>query len=346
MTEATAFLNQYEPLGSGVFPRFWESWFGIHAGRELGCPERWFTDNSADLERHVDNCRRNRLPCYMSVQPFTSRDQPFGLEKLFWDFDCEQDPSKAWIEAKSFAEALVRFYHVKPLLVFSGRKGYHLYTFLRRTVQFPLHRTEFVKAILEELQKRLLKGLEFETLDPAVIGDLKRLARIPYSIHEKSGLLCQPVGLDGQPLTPEELDLEEYRRSGLDTEILEHVIKAVVERQRLKETHTKKLQVNAKKYAARGIRPCIQHVLTVPLEHGEGHQMRLAIAAEYLNHGYTVDQIVPLFSSQADFNEARTRYFVEYMAKRGYKPFKCRTIQELGFCLEDCPRLHLRRKKP
>jgi DNA primase large subunit len=53
--------------------------------------------------------------------------------------------------------------------------------------------------------------------------------------------------------------------------------------------------------------------------------------------------VVDLFRGQSDFNEEKTRYFVEDAAKKGYKPFRCSTILELGFCLgEQCS---LRRRK-
>jgi DNA primase large subunit len=66
--------------------------------------------------------------------------------------------------------------------------------------------------------------------------------------------------------------------------------------------------------------------------------MRLAITAESLSRGLTVDQTTDLFRNQTDFNESKTRYFVADASKKGYKPFKCKAIRELSFCLgEACP---------
>jgi len=38
------------------------------------------------------------------------------------------------------------------------------------------------------------------------------------------------------------------------------------------------------------------------------------------------------------FNEPKTGYFVEHGIRRGYKPYRCSTIQSIGGCLGDrCP---------
>ena len=120
-------------------------WFGTE-GREVGTPERRFITNYRDLIATIEECRQRLLPCYLSVQPYRTRDQPCGIEKLFLEFDSIEDPQRAWRDTVSFAEALKRFYNVEPLIVFSGRKGYHVYAFLAKTVQFEPNQLELAKA--------------------------------------------------------------------------------------------------------------------------------------------------------------------------------------------------------
>ncbi|MCD6444939.1 hypothetical protein J7L70_08090 [Candidatus Bathyarchaeota archaeon] len=67
---------------------------------------------------------------------------------------------------------------------------------------------------------------------------------------------------------------------------------------------------------AKEIRPCIKEALNNPLEGENGHLMRIAIAVEFLNKGYSVDQIVPLFKNQPDFKPEKTRYYVLECKKR------------------------------
>jgi len=310
---------------------FFLEWFGIHAGRELGSPERWFTDQPKDLEAHVKKCAEKRLPCLMSAQPYSARDQPFGLEKLFFDFDSKEDLEKAWKEAQNFTRALITYYEVKPLLVFSGRKGYHIYVFLKSVFSFPAWLEDTMKEVYRDMQTRLLKGFNFKTLDSAVIGDIKRLARVPYSIHEKSGCLCQPINLDREPIQIKSLD--EYREAGLGLDVLRASYNHVFAEQ--SKSAKKVLRIKTRNGKAR---PCVEAALKQRLNDGSGHKMRLAIAAEFLNRGVSIPEVAQLFCSQDDYGDgSKSRYYVGDIARKGYKPFKCATIQALGFCSPSCP---------
>ncbi len=91
------------------------------------------------------------------------------------------------------------------------------------------------------------------------------------------------------------------------------------------------------------VRPCITVAMNgASLKGPDGDKMRLCCAVEYLQSGYDVDQVVEVFKRapaiQADFNERTTRKKVKYAKKQGYETWKCKTIQELGFCqgTEDC----------
>jgi len=303
-------------------------WFGLE-GRELGKPERFYTRDPKDLLMLIEHGKRHLHPVYMSAQPFSGPDQPCAIERLYFDFDCEPDPGLAWKDASTFVEALKKYYGVEPLIVFSGRKGYHVHLFLEKNVSIEGVNIEFAKQVYEELQQRLLKGLKLSTLDPQPIGDIKRLARVPFSTHEKTSSLCVPVDQNKKPFVPESLDT--YRT--LNPELLSPIIKDLKTREK-----TASLKPCNKTKFSKDIRPCIKAALEKPLEGEGGHQMRLAIACEFLNKGYGVDEVVQLFQSQPDFKPERSHYYVEDAKKRGYKPFKCKTIRELGFCLPNCVR--------
>ena len=324
---------------------FYRDWFGIHGGREVllsyseKARDRLFITSSEELEDYVELCREAGAPAYVSVQPYQSKDQPLGIEKLFFEFDCPEDLRRAWLDAKQLADNIIRYYDAIPLLKFSGRKGYHVDVFLKQVVAFNpnAHPLEFVKAVYERLQEKILLGLSLPTLDRQVIGDVKRLERVPYSTHEATGQLCQPVDLEGKPLSPEECNLEEYRRNGLSPKLLEHVIHELQGEEKWRALYRQRSMAHINLNKDKRIRPCIQAALNMPLHDHGGHMMRLAIAVEHLHAGYSVDQIVSLFQHQTDFKEEKSRYFVEHALKSKYKPFKCSTIRALGFCLgEKC----------
>lgn len=312
--------------------KFMRDWFGCE-GRELGCPERFFTNNPSDLFEIVKRCTQTLQPCYMSVQPYRAKDVPGAIEKLFFDFDYEKDLDQAWKEAETLAKALKNFYHVEPFIVYSGRKGFHVYAFMNKLVYFDQGQLALAKQAYGELQNRLLKGLNLKTLDTSAIGDIKRLSRVPFSIHEETGSLCCPITLDRKPYTPQSLDT--YKT--LNPELLSPIIKDLKTRDKITALKIKK-HPNSSEPRVKGIRPCIRKALQQPLEGGNGHLMRLAVAREYLEADCSVDEIVPLFKSQPDYSPTKTRYYVEYAQKNPAKPFKCRTIQRLGYCLgKACP---------
>ena len=319
--------------------QFLKEWFGAYAGRELGNPARFFASNPEEMIDFIIKCKAEKKPCYMSVQPYEAQDQPCMLERLFFDFDCEADTSRAWQEAVKFAETLIKFYGVLPFLVFSGRKGYHAYVFLQKPVAFSADKIEFAKQLYERLQRKLLKGLEFETLDSNVIGDIKRLARIPYSVHEETGRICQPVALNGRSYEPRSLEI--FRVYGLDTGMVQQVVRELRVEDMLRHAlANKKHHVNK----IGGVRPCIRAALEGrfgPLEGENGHLMRLAIARELLHAGHAAEQVVEMFRDSPaipDFKHEKTAYYVNYLKAHPSKPVRCVRIREWGFCLgNSCP---------
>jgi len=322
---------------------FWLDWFGPF-GRELGAPERWFTDTPRDLLRHVKECTSHHRPCFMSVQPYRARNVVFGLEKLFFDFDSKTDPpnrDKAWNDAFALSDHLKRTANVEPLIVATFR-GYHVYFFLWRVIEFSPNQQVVAKELYASLQNTLLGGRPYQTLDPHVVGDLKRLSRVPYSWHE-SGVVCTPVSLNRELL---ELDnLEYFRDRGLGEELFREVAEEIKNKRIAREileifdSFKPKPMVKVPSRRKWQIRPC----LLSALKSGEmPHEMRMALCYEAYCAGLNRGQIVDLYRSLHDFDEAHTQYQVNWLLDRKQgkeiKPYRCKTIQKKGWCLgEACP---------
>jgi len=309
---------------------FWREWFNVEYGfgREVFQDKtRVFIDSSERFIEYVKWCKATRSPCWMSVQPFKDRNQVFTVEKLFFDFD--GFPLKAWKEASTFTRHLKQYYGAETFLVFSGCKGYHVYVWLNNPQRFKEGRQ--AKMFYATAQKLLLKGCKFETLDPQPIGDVKRVSRVPYTTHEKSGNPCVPLTLNHAPLLVS--SLKGFRERGLSP----HFVKLCL-KQMQKETDRRRLTLPPRN--VKGVRPCISAALDKQLEGQGGHLMRLAIAVEHLHLGMKPSEVAALFQSQSDYSYEKSLGFAEDAQKRGYKPFKCKTIRELGFCLTDCCRRH------
>nr|MDO8085014.1 hypothetical protein [Candidatus Sigynarchaeum springense] len=91
--------------------------------------------------------------------------------------------------------------------------------------------------------------------------------------------------------------------------------------------------------------PCINAIIDknakgVNLTHSE----RLFLVYFLLTIGKTIDEVLGLFRNQPDFNEKITKYQVEFAAgKHGkrtqYTPHNCVTLESLGMCKKDDPKL-------
>jgi hypothetical protein len=82
-------------------------------------------------------------------------------------------------------------------------------------------------------------------------------------------------------------------------------------------------------------RPCIQHMLSQQLTGADGHQARLAIAAEMKKCGWTNQETTKLFEGQQDYNYERTLEQVK--SANPDRTLKCETIKKLGYCQPNCP---------
>lgn len=265
----------------------------------------------------------------VSVQPYTQQNQPAYLEKLFFDFDCKGDISRAWDEASEFALSLYHSYGVSPLIVFSGSKGYHVYVWLQQ--QYHADTQERLKAVYTELQRMLLANLDGRSpvFDSQVYGDIARLSRVPYSTHPKSSLLAVPVDDDQQPFKLLPGFAEDFRVHGLSPRVVDLAVK----------NSLKKPRVNVQKTPHKSRdRPCLKAVLESKNVHDPEHLLKVAVVAQLHAEGLGEDAIVDRFRGMEGFSESKTRSQVRHALTKGYKPFKCQTISQLGGCVgPSCP---------
>lgn len=310
---------------------FWHEWFNAYRGREVFQDNnRVFMTNPTAFLDYIEDCKGKHAPCWMTVQPFKNRDEVASIEKLYFDFDSENNLRKAWSEAKQFALMLKTHYNAEPLLCFSGNKGYNVYVWLANTVSFSKEQQHLAKQFYTNIQNMILKGLKLETLDHSVIGDIKRFSRVPYSMHQESKNPCLPITLSHQPLLV--LSLGGFKHHGINENIVKFCLKKTDRKTKRKRYHA---YVNENR---KDVRPCIQTALSKDLELREGHAMRIAVTAEFLSAGYKPKEVAALFQSQGDYAFQKSLFYVEDIEKRHYKPFKCSTIKRLGFCLgEKCP---------
>jgi len=332
MAEIIADFSSLKP----IIEDFWRAWFiggsNPGEGRELGNPGRLFSINPLELSTWIGLNESKGLPSYMSVAVYSERDSPAAIDRLFYDFD-SPDLEAAWREAMEFSKALERRYGCKPLITFSGRKGFHVYTFLEKP-----YRGFHLKEVYAELQEMTLRGLELQTLDRAVIGDVKRLSRIPYTLHEESGAPCIPVDHRGRPILIDASTLWSLKRMGIPWGVVEIAISHIEEREEA-EAEVRRIRTGgfkSRQLRAIGIRPCLQRIIQEEPE--PDHLIRVALVAELHAEGYGPEEIAQLFHRFRDYDPRETKYQVGHIIRGRYHPFKCSTLQALGVCLgPECP---------
>lgn len=379
--------------------KFYLEWMGYISGRELGTntghifgeygkggrdkPEvpcvRRFTSNPNDILDFVRYCETTHekgdkcRPCWISAQPFRKYGKPFGIEKLFFDFDdntllcpkCNVYYAKEGLDHKKCptcgAECVVKprldiigrevarfIYSIKdeviPLIV-QTYKGYHVYIFLRQVFEVQPKNLEFAKKVYGKLQHEYIREW-FQFMDMRIVGDIARLARVPLTKHEKTGEACLIV--NDKLKQTKVRNLEYYKIYGVPDSKVKKAVE-LVKKEIFEEALKKRKAAKdaSKDFTGNGfgntfhgtIRPCFQD----KIDRGQMcHGQRLALLVEaYFSGIKTEDGLVDIFRNFVDFDEKKTRYYVRWFLKHKpdkYPPYRCKTIHQKGWCIEDkCP---------
>lgn len=184
-------------------------------------------------------------PSYVSVRPFLgdfNDKATISLATIYLDFDNEQDPGLAIADAAR-AYDWMEGSGITPRAYFSGKKGVALYIDCQEP-DIP-QEDELKKAVLAKVVQGMLNG-GFTTLDFKASGDLKRISKLPNTLHPGSGLYCIPLqredltkGLDHirrQAKEPRDMAIEIHDDNGFH-ETLEELALQVLETRKADEAY-------------------------------------------------------------------------------------------------------------
>lgn len=259
--------------------------------REAGDPTRKMLKDLNELFEFILQCTRENKHCYIAVYKF--RDNNFKepiIDRIFLDFDAEEGSIEdCWIEVKSFAQFLQSI-KIEPVIVFSGKKGFHLYIF------FPETQLKHPKEAISRLVSLLVSRFESEKktklkyLDKKVVGDIRRLARIPYTIHpetKRAAIIVRSLSMSIEDILHEsENPLIIIPRISKSSEVsfaLKYIDEILdIEEKKFQSTDEKKEGIVYLQL------PCIRTLLSTPLPPGKrrlGASKFLAIAYYYDHNG-------------------------------------------------------------
>jgi hypothetical protein len=337
--------------------------YGVKPCREYGIPERaGAVCDGKELMELISKAERGKLsrkkgggPNHLFVSMALvdwrlyydekSRPQSYvAFDKVCIDLDipgdCAQDRlcrAAKLGRLKSALREKLRRYKDMLWAEWTGFKGYRLCVWLPRLL--PADRI-----ILEKVQKWLAKGLE-DWLDAHVVGDVKRLFRVPYSINPKSGDRAAVVDYMLQELSPREaaeylLSLKPLGVKVLDRFMREAVLEAFVkEREKGREVRTPRSRSWEARRFPRWVEALVEHLRqTKEL----CHAARVAVVRWMHFVGYSRDEIIEVFKAASDFDEKKTTYHVDYEIRRmgeecrvgqaekcKEKPWRCETVVRL-----------------
>ena len=351
--------------------------FGMH-NRELGNPDQFFTDNPRDIFQFIEDCRIQKKPAFISVNPRVEHDKVLGIEKLFFDFDIgkkkeierlsekeiEERRKKLQVEVEIFLTKIDAF-HITPMVI-KTRRGFHIHIYLDKVYMVAGDSDELLKETYKQLQLPFIESKKngYKFMDGSVLGDHKRMCRIPTSIHQETDEECYLVKrIEGDKIIKDKLrGIDNYRLNGLKEDTWIYAVQKAVDKitkdktDRLKREQYRELHNKDDWEMAHGFIGEIRYCFQKTINCGEAsHQLRLALELEAYWAGHkTVESIIDVFRKFHDFNEETTREQVEWffrnkvpeIEKSGkWKPYRCSTLEDLNICLKgNCP-IYKRRKE-
>ncbi len=151
--------------------------------------DRLFFDFDIDNDSSIKDLKTQFKEASKSLDGKSYRERIIELQDEFKKLIFEEHLLQGvFKEAKSLCEYFLE-YNLKPYLVFSGSKGFHVNLFFEEA-QF-----RNFSDISKRLAEKCVRDLGLNYLDFNVF-DNKRLQRCQYSIHTKTGLYTTPLSTD------------------------------------------------------------------------------------------------------------------------------------------------------
>jgi hypothetical protein len=91
---------------------FLKEFFGSF-GRDIGCPQQYFTNDPSQIIEYISHNDKNKLPSFMSTQPRRVFHQIVGIENIALDFDYYDKSFKTHIETDEGLREVIKIMNKK-----------------------------------------------------------------------------------------------------------------------------------------------------------------------------------------------------------------------------------------
>jgi hypothetical protein len=271
------------------------------------------------------------------------------------DLDSEKKPHNALYDAQELSTYCFQEYEIPAYIVYSGSKGYHGYV----PFEPQWFTLEEGAKLIRAVQTELVNKVRLRTADPKIIGDIRRLCRIPNTKHVSqhglvNGRYCMPLDFEMlYEMTHEEIVQLSYappKVSWYYTEGLPPIdaflfMFEIEQEQKLISTF-KGREVTYRNYDDKFIvnlfpDMCIHNDLLSRNPRAITRFYVVVFCKEVL--GWSINSIINFLHSlnMIDYDVYKTTYHVDYIyARRGYKHLpSCEKRQLEGICVgKSCPK--------
>lgn len=309
--------------------------------REIGIPNplqkssfyRREINSSRELHRYLVLMTGSNKGVYVSLY---DTNVEVTIDKFVFDLDCKTNLNKALEDTIVLVERLKKK-SIPCSVIFSGSKGFHVYGLLKPK---KLSR-DIATYYLAHLQRDLSKGIE--TVDTHLIGDLRRMIRVPNTMNNNH--YCTPLPTGFQKMTPEEILNYSTRIRTRTLHFTRGTLKSIPEL--VDVNFSQKISNEAQSIAPQDtmnissvpdieilkelVRPCVFEAVTKP---NPPHIVRLDLVSELMFLGFSEDQVLEIIKDLdwEDFDERATKYQIKKIFEKKLKPCSNSKLCEVLGC--------------
>jgi len=288
--------------------------------REVGNPARRVVKNLKQFKNFIE-INNGKKDCLVALYPVDLR-----VDKLWFDFDgagAYEDFKRAYLYCLEMG------YSAIP--VASGKKGYHLYILIRPGYH---DKKTLRNATLSLAQNFNTNG----SLDLQVIGDIRRLSRIPNTLRPpENKTYCVYLPPDFYKMSEREINalLSSPQIYDYDSRNPPRIDELITED--FDETECRcKVSSNGQPplpipkdldaFLKLTLRPCLYKRIKQP---EPPHVVRVAATLDYLNAGLNPEEIQSIYEriGWVDYDPEITDYQIRSLI--GLKPYSCRKLRGL-----------------
>ena len=293
-------------------------------------PRRFKIFNESDAKYLID-IYNGKKDLYQTVYQYQETVDTFNVivDKIFLDFDYKSD-MKFMQDVRTVAEYLYKndyLFYIR----FSGN-GFHIFILLND------NELKNPKRAIKNYVSFLHKTTNTES-DPAVVGDLRRVVRIPNTLnmkHKNKRYYCIAISMEElMKKTYEEIRLlahhprycGDFINGHRYLDISEWDVDIVPVKKNEKQKSVFNSQIND------DIPPCVQDLMKDPML---GNAGRIQVILFFRDLGYTKEEVEDIlydFLSEEKFNHCvHEEHLIDYLFEKDYIFNDCNTQLENGFC--------------